>query len=93
MVEIEDFVAGTVCEVMIAASRTMTGGDSFTTVSHLFGCQGLVVITADTKPAPPIDITIDTHGSLQIGIDTVNTYRACHVDVMGERDPQVGACN
>ena len=93
MVDVEDFVAATVCEVLIAASRTMTGGDSFNTINSLFGRGQLLCIMADTKPMPPIDITVDTRGSMLVEIDTVNTYRACHVDVMGDGDPQVRTCS
>jgi len=92
MVEVENFVAAAACEVLIAASRTMTGGDSFSTVNATFAKPGLVMMTADPKPMPPIDVTVDTVGGMAVRISTVNTYRACHVDLMGERDPEVRVC-
>lgn len=78
-----------VADIVVAASRTMTGGDSYAQVTALFGHPGLVAIMALPGIVSPIDIRVSAG---QVTIDTVNFYRVAHVPGEGDcTDPHVWA--
>lgn len=61
-------------DVLVAVSRTMTGGDSYAQCHSLLFNPSLVLLAAETALQVPTCITV--HGSSAF-IESVNTYRLC----------------
>jgi hypothetical protein len=73
---LEDVVSAVLSDVLIASSRTMTGGDSYSQCHSLFSNPGLVFIAAETGTQAPVDVIL--RGS-HVSIQSVNTYKVCHM--------------
>ena len=67
-------------DVLLACSRTHSGGDSFAQCCTVFGSPGRVIITPEPGSAPPINVNIadDT-----VEISTLNIYRVTNVELAG----------
>ena len=65
-------VSAVVADVLVAASRTVTGGDTFTACHGLLGHSDLAFLAAETSTQAPVEIVVD---GATVAVESVNAYR------------------
>lgn len=65
-------VAAIVADVLIASSRTVTGGDSFTRCHGLLGASDLAFLAAESSSQSPVEVVVT---GPTVFLQSVNTYR------------------
>jgi hypothetical protein len=86
-----DELEHTLHRLLLAASRTTSGGDSYTECERLFKNEGHldVVITALSEPTPPLELIVmaQTEGQTSMVMaQSVNAYRAIHFSDEGDTE-------
>lgn len=75
--ERESMVSSVVCDLIVAVSRTVTGGDTFVQVNSLFGRPELAFIAAESGGQAPTELTVQ---GAAVTILAVNTFKVCAME-------------